>query len=183
MTALWYRTWVRSVSAGILAGLSVACSPYLSRYAVPAGAEPTDFYEDQSRPDLALLEYRIAKFFAAQSRPYTTACAVAVQIEPHDPDSEAIPLDQEIEARLLARFPDLKPANQCKREGLSILDRETGEPAALFDVHGLDCETQPDCSAWAGYYAYGTHGWSWYWVEWRDGMWTIRPRKSEIVLT
>ena len=174
---------MRKLIAVFLLAVCAGCAPSLSRYAVPTDAAPTGFYEDQQRPDLALLEFRLAKYFARDDRPYETVCAVDgsdVQSSQQDPP---VQLDPATERKLMQRFPSLTPATGCKREGLSVKDRDTGVEAALFDVHELECESAVRCSAWGGYYANGEHGWSWYWLEWNGREWKIRPRDPGIVLT
>ena len=94
-----------------------------------------------------------------------------------------IPLDPAVERTLLRRFPSLTPSGGCKREGLSIKDTDTGVEAAVFDVHELECETATRCSAWAGYYANGTHGWNYYRLRFERGQWRIRLEDLGIVLT
>lgn len=173
----------RSLPILSLALICAACTSVLPRYGLPSGATPTGFYEDRSRPDLALLEYRIAAYFAQARRPYASVCVTAQRIAPSDPDSKIVPLDPAIERRLLARFPELTPSGSCKRVGRSIVDETTGERAALFDVHDLDCESQTRCTAWGGYYADGPHGWSWYSLDWNGSAWTIRRRELEITPT
>lgn len=167
----------------MLAILCAACTAHFPRYPLPDDAAPTGFYEDRSRPDLALLEYRLAKYFAQGDPPYEAVCTTAEQISPHLQDSMPVPLDPAIERKLLRRFPSLTPAGGCKREGLSIIDSDTGVQAALFDVHDLECESAVKCSAWGGYYANGQHGWSWYWLDWNGKEWKISRREMEIVLT
>ena len=158
------------------------CAQFLPRYAVPSGAHATGFYENIDRPDLALLEYRLAEYFDRSSPPYSSVCAVAARFAP-EVESPPVPLDPQTESKLLRRFPLLRPASECERNGRAIVNRATGAPAALFDVHELECETPVRCSAWGGYYGAGQHGWNWYWLEWNGGQWTIRPRDLEIVLT
>ena len=174
---------MRGIALLLLAGLIAACAPSLPRYAVPTGAAPTGFYEDQQRPELALLEFRLANYFARDDRPYETVCAVDGSQTRSNKQPEPVALDAEIERKLLRRFPTLTPAGGCKREGLSVKDSDTGVEAALFDVHELECESAVKCSAWGGYYANGQHGWKWYWLEWRGGEWKIRERDLGIVLT
>ena len=174
---------MRFVLVALFALACAACTPSLPRYAVPEDAAATGFYEDQSRPDLALLEYRLARYFAWDERPYETVCAVAGKVDPSRQDSVAVPLDPAIERKLLRRFPMLTPSGGCKREGLSIINSDTGVEAALFDVHELECETAVRCSAWGGYYANGQHGWNWYWLDWNGREWKITPRDLGIVLT
>ena len=163
--------------------LFAGCTAYLPRYALPVGAAPTGFNEDPNRPDLALLEYRLARYFVQQQLPYPTVCAVGNKLDLVKEESQPLALDPQVEQALLARFSGLSPASRCKREGLRIVDRETGVAAAVFNVHDLDCDTATKCSAWAGYYGAGPHGWSWYWLTWDGREWRIRRREMDIVLT
>ena len=174
---------MRKLTVTLLAILAGACTATLPRHAVPADAAPTGFYEDQQRPDLALLEFRLARYFALGDRPYETVCAGDGKFSPHKPDALPKPLDPAVERKLLRRFPALTPLGGCKREGLSIIDTDTGVEAAVFDVHELECESAVRCSAWGGYYANGQHGWSWYWLDWNGSEWIISRRVMEIVLT
>ena len=174
---------MRPFIAFLLAASCAACAPALPRYSVPQDAAATGFYENPQRPDLALLEYRIAKYFAWDERPYQTVCAVDGSKVQGSRQEALIPLDPGVERTLLRRFPSLTPSGGCKREELSIKDSDTGVEAAVFDVHELECETATRCSAWAGYYANGTHGWSWYWLDWNGREWKISKRYLGIVLT
>ena len=174
---------MRKVLAVLIVTLCAACAPSLPRYSVPPDAAPTGFYEDQQRPDLALLEFRLASYFARDDRPYETVCAVDGSEMQSSQQQVPVALDADIERKLLRRFASLTPASGCKREGLSVMDSDTGVEAALFDVHDLECESAVKCSAWGGYYANGQHGWKWYWLEWRGGNWQIRERDLGIVLT
>jgi len=159
------------------------CTTYLPRHPLGSDAIPTGFYDDQTRPALALLEYRIGKYLAEDRRPYQTFCAVAVQFDRSNPASTPSPLDPSIERKLLARFPELSPSAECKREGPAYVDETTGAPAAVFDVHELECANPTNCSAWGGYHASGLHGWSFYELKWRRSSWAIRPKDLGIVLT
>ena len=174
---------MRKFLAVFLLAVCAGCAPSLPRYAVPEDAAPTGFYEDQQRPDLALLEFRLASYFARDDQPYETVCAVDGSDAQSSQQDPPVPLDPATERKLMRRFPSLTPASGCKREGLSVKDSETGVEAALFDVHELECESAVKCSAWGGYYANGQHGWSWYWLEWNGREWKIRPRDLGIELT
>ena len=170
-------------SASLLALLLAGCAGYLPSYPLLPDAVPTGFTTDPGYPERALLEYGLARQFARPLWEYDHVCAVETRLNPSDPHSAAVPFPPDVEAVLLARFPGLSPADTCVRDGLDIRNASTGEPAALFDVHELECETPKRCSAWVGYYANGPHSWRRYWIEWRDGEWRIRPRKSDIVVT
>lgn len=159
------------------------CTTYLPRHPLGADALPTGFYGDPTRPALALLEYRIGKYLAEDRRPYQTICAVAMQFDRSNPASLPSPLDPSVERKLLARFPQLSPSGECKRDGLAYVDEATGTPAAVFDVHDLDCVNPANCSAWGGYYAYGVHGWGFYELKWHRSGWAIRAKDLGIVLT
>ena len=174
---------MRRLLALLLAVGCAACTPSLPRYAVPSNAAATGFYEDRQRPDLALLEYRLAKYFAREERPYATVCAVDGRDSQTIQEKRIVPLDPAIERKLLRRFPMLTPSGGCKREGLSVKDSDTGVEAALFDVHELECESATRCSAWSGFYANGQHGWSWYWLDWNGREWKISKRDLGIELT
>ena len=174
---------MRKLLAILLDTFCAACAPFLPRYSVPRDAAHTGFYEDQQRPDLALLEFRLAKYFARGDTPYETVCAVDGGEMQGSKQQELVALEADVERKLMRRFPSLTPASGCTREGLSVKDRDTGVEAALFDVHELECESAVKCSAWGGYCANGSHGWSWYWLEWNGQEWKIRPRDPGIVLT
>ena len=170
-------------AAILLVFAGAGCAGYLPRMAAPPGTEPTGFYEDRSRPDLALLEFRLARYFASSERPYETVCAGLGWRQRDDFLRKAVPLSPQVETRLLARFPDLKPFETCVPDNSGYRDRVTGRPAAMFDVHELECETPIRCSAYAGSLANGPHGWSPYWAEWRGEQWRIRRRKLDIIVT
>ena len=174
---------LRFVSLCALLALT-ACTPSLPRYAPAPGASETGFYADPSEPRLALLEYRIAHYLSfPQDRPYRTICAAAAQQASRDPDSGPVALERQVEAVLLARFPELSPLSRCVRDGVGYADGHSGAPAAVFDVNEFACETFSKCTGWAGYLANGRHGWRYYAMDYRSGEWRIRPKKLDIVLT
>lgn len=162
---------------------AAGCAPWLPRYAPPAGTRETGFYADRNRPELALLEYRIADYLAHDSRTYATICAARTNMKPHDPASRPVALDADVETALRSRFPALSPLSQCERAGIGFKDRATGAPAAVFDAHDTVCQPNGTCVGWAGYVADGPHGWRYYAMEYRDGAWRIRPEKLDIILT
>lgn len=160
-----------------------ACAPYLPRYAPAQEAFETGFYEDIETPRLALLEYRLAKYFAWKDRPYKVICASAGDLIPSQPNSPPAPLDEEVELKLMKRFPGLSPLSRCKRQGIDVVAADTGVPAAIFDVNEFSCEAPDNCVGWGGYYANGSHGWSYYRLRFINGEWRIKPEDLGIVLT
>ncbi|MEZ5682243.1 MAG: hypothetical protein R3E14_13220 [Erythrobacter sp.] len=160
-----------------------ACTPYLPRYAPAQDAFETGFYEDINTPRLALLEYRLGKYFAQKDRPYEVVCAASANISPSQAGSQPYPLDPEIELALIKRFPGLSPLSRCKRQGIDIVAADTGVAAAIFDVNEFSCETPANCLGWGGYYANGKHGWSYYRMRYERGEWRIKPEDLQIVLT
>ena len=170
-------------SLSLLVFSSLASCSNLPRYPVPASAMPTGFYENRDTSGLALLEYRIARYFAQSDRPYPTVCAAAVQRGEGNDKRDPAPLSPEVEDRLLARFPGLSALIHCKRAGVGYEDGRTGAAAAVFDVHEIECRSSDLCSAWAGSLGDGPHGWSWYWIEWKRGAWRFRERPLDIVVT
>lgn len=167
-----------------LATVLAACSPYLERYATVLPEVETGFYSDIDTPRLALLEYRLAEYFARDERPYEVVCAASTRLTVHEPWSRSEALDPETERTLIARFPTLSPLSRCEREGpRDIVASDTRQPAAIFDVHDFSCETPDNCLGWAGYYANGQHGWSYYRMRFERGEWRIRREELDIQLT
>ena len=160
-----------------------ACSTYLPRYAPAQGAFETGYYENINTPRLALLEYRLGKYFAQETPPYQVVCAAAARQEPHSGLDDPRPLDPEVELKLIERFPGLSPLSRCERRGLDIVAKDTGVAATVFDVHDFSCEAPNNCLGWAGYYANGRHGWGYYRMRFENGQWRIKPEKVHIVLT
>lgn len=160
-----------------------ACAPYLPRYPASDAASETGFYENVGTPRLALLEYRLGKYFAQRERPYPVVCAAAEGFSPSDPASFPKPLGEDIEIALMKRFPQLSPLSRCERDGLAIVAADTGQPGAIFDVNEFSCESATKCLGWGGYYAQGQHGWSYYSLSFERGEWRIRPEDLGIVLT
>ena len=160
-----------------------ACTGHYPRYAVPAGAVETGFYDDPTAPAQALLEYRLAEYFATEPRRYGTVCAAASDAYAVDRQREPAPLAPTVEARLLARFPGLSPLTRCVKDGIDVRDAQTGAAAAIFDVHELACENPETCTAWAGYYANGPHGWRWFTLDFKNGSWRFARKEMDIVLT
>ncbi len=174
---------MRALIAVFLALSCTACSAYLPRYEPPKGAFATGYYENIQTPRLALLEYRLGNYFAQSKRPYPVVCAAAANVDPHDAASQARTLDPDVELKLIARFPGLSPLSRCEREGLDIVASDTGQAAAIFDVHELVCDTPTACLAWAGYYANGQHGWSYYRMTFEGGEWRIEREELTIITT
>ncbi len=166
-----------------LALATTACSPWLPQYALDQGATATGYYRDIQTPKLALLEYRIADYFASRKRPYAVVCAAAARIAPHDPASQPRPLDPQVEQILLARFPGLSPLSECRRDGLDIVAASSGMAAAIIDVHEFSCNKPDECLGWAGYYANGEHGWSYYRMRFERGEWRIKRERLDIIVT
>lgn len=164
-------------------GVLAACAPYLPRYTPAQKAFETGFYEDPETPKLALLEYRLAKYFAWKDRPYQVVCASAGDLIPSQPNSPPAPLDQEVELKLMKRFPGLSPLTRCKRQGIDVVASDTGVAAAIFDVNDFSCEAPDNCVGWGGYYANGGHGWSYYRLRFVGGQWRIAKEDLGIVLT
>lgn len=160
-----------------------ACAPYLPRYAPAQDEIETGYYEDINTPRLALLEYRLGKYFAQKKPPYEVVCAAAGNISPSQADSQPYPLDREVELALMKRFPGLSPLSRCKRQGIDIVAADTGVAAAIFDVNEFSCEAPDNCLGWGGYYANGAHGWSYYRLRFERGEWRIKPEDLGIVLT
>ena len=176
-------TSLRTIFAIATVGLLAACTQYLPRYSAPLPAAQTGYYENIQTPRLALLEYRLGKYFAQKKRPYPVVCAAAGYVHPHFSDSPPRPLDLDVERALIARFPELSPLSRCKRDGLDIVATDTGQPAAIFDVHDFVCDSPAECLGWGGYYANGQHGWSYYRMRFERGEWRIRREDLGIVLT
>lgn len=172
----------RLSTLGFLASLS-ACAPYLPRYAPANETFETGFYESIETPRLALLEYRLAKYFAWKDRPYEVVCASTGDLIPSQPNSPPMPLDEDVELKLMKRFPGLSPLSRCKRQGIDVVSADTGVAAAIFDVNDFTCEASDNCVGWGGYYANGSHGWSYYRLRFIDGEWRIKPEDLGIILT
>ncbi len=160
-----------------------ACARELPRYAAGPDALATGFYEDIDTPRLALLEYRLGRYFAQRDRPYEVVCASQERPSVASGITERLPLEPEKELALLKRFPGLSPLTRCKTRGNDIIAADTGVPAAIFDVNDFTCETPDECLGWGGYFANGQHGWSYYRMRFRDGAWRIRREELDIVVT
>ena len=160
-----------------------ACSPYLPRYAPAVEEAETGFYENIDTPRLALLEYRLGRYFAQKERPYEVVCASDERPSVVNDKTERAPLDPDVELALIKRFPGLSPLTRCKEQGIDIVAVDTGVSAAIFDVNEFSCETPTDCVGWGGYYANGKHGWSYYRLRFERGQWRIKPEDLGIVLT
>lgn len=160
-----------------------ACSQYLPRYKAANSAFETGFYENIENPRLALLEYRLGKYFAQQTFPYTVVCAAAERPSVITGITTYVPLGEETERKLIERFPALSPLSRCEAKGLNIIAADTGEAAAIFDVNEFSCGAADTCLGWGGYYANGQHGWSYYRMTFERGEWRIKPEDLGIVLT
>ena len=176
-------TPLRSLAAVVALAALSACSTYLPRYKPANGAFETGYYENIQTPRLALLEYRLGKYFAQGDRPYPVVCAAAGQNTPRSSSDQAYPLDEAVEIKLIERFPGLSPLSRCERRGPDIVAVDTGEAAAIFDVHDFVCDRPTECLGWGGYYANGRHGWSYYRMTFVDGQWRIKPEDLGIVVT
>ena len=160
----------RALAMAFVAFLA-GCNLALPRYEASSISRETGFYDDPDTPDLALLEYRLANYFARSERPYSTVCAAAGR---QTPGQQPKRLHPAVEERLLARFPDLSPLTECVVQPVGYRDADTGSAAAVFDVHDVACETPSRCTAWGGSLGNGPHGYSWFELRYRNGEWEIR---------
>lgn len=149
---------------------------------------PNTLAADPSHPELALLELRLAEHFGKfGAAPPTTCVRFAA-----GPDSYPTPyarFDEGLERRIMLRFPDVAPYDRCV-EARTVgrtkfhADRDTGEPAAMVDVHDLQCETVTRCTGWAGYVLdERRNGWRFYEARFSNGKWRVREADLGIVLT
>ena len=172
----------------VLAGLGALVA--LSACALPLNREfashPQSVAHDPARPELALLEYRLARHFASDKAIITCAA-----VRRNDRDSYGLaqsdklsPLAPEVEAELLGRFAGLSPFARCRFDGAEVVDAQTGGPAIFFDYHELECEKPTLCAAWTGYYGgLKVNGWNYFELTFARGMWEIREKDLGIVLT
>jgi hypothetical protein len=163
-----------SARAGIILAVTLlaGCTGTLNRELVRS---PDSLAYIPQGPELALLEFRLARHFATRNVP--TTCAGVSE------GTISAPRRVEEEARLLARFTRLRPLSQCKFDGARFTDRGTGDPAIVFDVHDLACETPTSCTAWAGFRQdQKVNGWSFYRATFR-GYWRISREDLGIELT
>lgn len=174
---------MRRLPIVLAAVLMTGCAANLPRYAPSPPSAETGFYEDRTTPQLALLEYRLAKYLAQGQRPYAVVCAAATRLGPQDAPVEAAALEPAVERNLMQRFPKLSPLDRCKRDERAVVASDTGVPAAIFDVHEFTCLPDGDCLGWAGYYAEGQHGWTYYRMTFDRGEWRIRREELDIQLT
>ena len=162
-----------------------ACSLPLNRALINS---PDTVSDDQGHPELALLELRLAEHFNRFGAAPPTTC-VRFAAGPAAYPTAYVRLDAAVERRLLLRFPGLAPKRRCAEgptEGGTtwFVDRDTGAPAAMFDVHELVCTTTTRCKAWAGYLLdRHRHGWRYYEVRFTGGKWRVREAPLGIVLT
>ncbi|QPD00203.1 hypothetical protein [Qipengyuania soli] len=176
------RAIIHMSALGLLATLS-ACAPYLPRYSPANEAFETGFYENIETPRLALLEYRLARYFAWKERPYEVVCASEEKPSVINGKTERAPLAPDVELALIKRFPGLSPLTRCKEQGNDVVAVDTGVPSAIFDVNEFTCEAPDNCVGWGGYYANGQHGWSYYRLKFERGEWRIKPEDLGIVVT
>lgn len=94
-----------------------------------------------------------------------------------------MPLDPDVELKLIKRFPGLSPLSRCKQTGIDVVASDTDVAAAIFDVNDFSCEAPDNCVGWGGYYANGGHGWSYYRLRFVGGQWRIAKEDLGIVLT
>ena len=161
-----------------LALLSASCAPVLNRDLISL---PQTVADDPIRPDLAMIELRLAEHFAAaanSAEPLPTTCAGLKQYD----GLRGFP--DNLERRLLKRFPRLAPFDRCVKQGDWYVDSITGEQAAMFDAHQMDCDRPTYCTGWAGFMGpKPKSGWRFYEARYVDGKWRIKRKELNIILT
>lgn len=162
--------------------LVAGCATYLPRYAPLAPGAETGFYGDIETPELALLEYRIAKYLDWDERPYATICAAAER-DHSRPAGEPISLPTAVEQALLRRFAQLSPLSECRSTGVHRYAGPDGSEAAVFQVEQPSCETATACTAYARYHAAGGGFGNRYALDWDGRQWRLRYHPQEIILT
>ena len=170
----------------LLATLALgACTLPLNHELVKA---PNTVADDPHHPELALLEVRLAEHFAESGAAPPTTC-VRFAPGPASYPERYGPLDDALERRLMLRFPGLAPRGRCVNGSTAggttfFVDGDTGEPAAMFDVHELACEEPTRCTGWAGYVLDPRrNGWRYYEARFVDGKWRVREADLGIILT
>ena len=159
-----------------------ACMPALNHR---LATDPGSVARDPESPEIALLEYRLARHFAAD--PDIVTCA-ATRL-PDDPPrfiehgERLRALAPETERRLRARFPRLSAFAECRTDSDGARSADETRPAIVFDYHELTCETPTRCTAWVGFFRDRTaNGWNFFEMKW-DGYWRIREADLGIELT
>ena len=162
-----------------------ACAPALNSQLVRS---PLTVADDPDHPELALLEVRLAEHFGKFGATPPTTCAGFTPGTSIDRRKLGA-LSAEDEQRLMLRFPDLAPFDRCKPidngPGTKFfVDSITGEPAAMFDVHQLECSSPTRCRAYAGYTLdQQRNGWRFYEARFADGKWRVRKQDLDIIVT
>lgn len=154
---------------------AAACAPVLNGDLLRQANSVAD---DPARPELALLELRLAEHFAKLGDAAPTTCAGLGQYDAQRP------LAGELETRLILRFPQLAPFDRCERKGKAFFDSITGEPAIMFDAHEVECQRPDLCTGWAGFLSHErSSGWRFFEARYRDGYWQVKRKELDIVLT
>lgn len=149
-----------------------ACSSTLPRYPAKAPAVESGFYTDRSRADLAMIEYRVAKYLDWDDRPTDRICVASKQ---HLSAGTMVftSFSEPVESAFYRRFPALEPLENCA----------VAADAAIFTVEVLECEQRSECSADVGY-RIGPRGYfNRYVATWKNGEWQLRYEPQPIVLT
>ena len=138
--------------------------------------DPQSAAQDPAAPELALLELRLARWY--RDNPGGHACAGVRQTT-----QETVgPLADE--SVLRARFPALLPLDRCRVIGTLVVDRETGQQAALFDVHEPEWRGTGVYRAYAGYRMDARrNGWGYYEARYERGAWRVRDQDLDIIVT
>lgn len=175
-----------ALSASIVSSLLLgACTLPVNHELIRA---PNTVADDPRHPELALLEVRLAEHFAKFAGTPPTTCAGFAPGTPVDRRRVGGLADGE-ERRLMRRFPALAPFDRCSpvmhTDGTQFyVDSITGEPAAMIDVHGLDCTGPAECRGYAGYRLDETrNGWRYYVARFSDGKWRVREEELDIIVT
>ena len=140
----------RLVATLLTTGLAVALAGCTMPQEGSSTHSPKDLSSlaaQQDQPLLALADHVLGGYFASDVVSQPTVCLAV-----HDGREEAA-LPPEDERALMMRYVRLSPMSRCVRQGPSLIDGETREPALLFQLHSFTCADSEHCTGFSGYEA------------------------------
>jgi hypothetical protein len=133
------RLWLSGLIVLLLAGCQVHPFYRASPKELPS------LRLQQGQPLLALADHLLRNYYASDVVSQPTVCLAV------NDGREGVALPPQDERALMMRHVRLSPFSRCIRDGLSVVDGETGAPALVFALHSFTCADASHCTGFSGY--------------------------------
>lgn len=153
--------------AAALAALALGACVYTDA-AMPAANDLPSLARQQDDPQLALMDHVLGAYFASDIASRPTVCASISD------GGDPVALPPEDERALIERYPLLAPFARCAWSAEGWQDKQTGQPALVFQLHGFSCASQARCTGFAAYTSGNTASMTHrYTMDWRRDAWAF----------